>query len=501
MSLRVFNYGKILLHMSLKQKTISALLWSFIDDFFKLGITFVSGIILARLLTPREYGLLGMTTIFIALSQSFIDSGFRQALIRKQNCTQVDYSTVFYFNLLVSIIFYLLLFVSAGAIGQFFEESKLPSIIRVLGIGLIINAMTVVQHTQLVKDINFRLQTRISIISAIVSGTLGIIMAYMGYGVWSLVAMTLSGSFVTMLLLWLWRKWRPSLMFSWMSFKEMFAFGSRLLLSGLIDTLFRNIYNLVIGKYFSAAALGYYTRAVTFSNFPSQHLTNVMQRVSYPVLTTLQDDRCHLKAAYRKVIQNTMLLSFVFMMGMAAVAEPMVIALVGEQWRPSIGYLQLLCFVGMFYPLHAINLNMLKVLGRSDLFLRLELIKKVLAVPTIVIGVIFGIKVMIMGMIVNTLIAYYLNSYWSGKFIDYSVLHQIKDILPAFGLAALVSSVVYIVGQAIDFPDLIKLILQVGVGGVLTIVISEIMRFDNYLFMKGLLFERMSKLRSRKFTI
>ena len=477
--------------MSLKQKTVSGLFWSFIDDFAKLGITFVSGIILARLLTPREYGLIGMTTIFIAISQSFIDSGFRQALIRKGDCTQADYSTVFYFNLFVSFIFYLLLFVFAGTIGQFFKEPKLPAIIRVLGIGLIINALTLVQQTQLIKDINFRLQTRISVISAIISGIIGITMAYTGYGVWSLVATTLSGSFVTMLLLWLWRKWRPSLLFSWASFKEMFAFGSRLLISGLIDTVYRNIYNLIIGKYFSAADLGYYTRAVTFTNLPSQNLTGVVQRVSYPVLTTMQDDPQRLRAAYRKLIQNTMLISFVLMLGMAAVAEPMVITLVGEQWRPSIDYLQLLCFVGMFYPLHAINLNMLKVKGRSDLFLRLEIIKKILAVPTIVLGVVFGIKVMILGMLVNSLISYYFNAYWSGKFIGYSMAQQIKDILPSFALAALVSLIVYAVGQVLDLSNFFKLVLQVGLGAALTVGIGELTRLDVYLYMKDIALDKL----------
>lgn len=481
--------------MSLKQKTVSGLFWSFIDDFAKLGITFVSGIILARLLTPREYGLIGMTTIFIAISQSFIDSGFRQALIRKGDCTQADYSTVFYFNLFVSFIFYLLLFVFAGTIGQFFKEPKLPAIIRVLGIGLIINALTLVQQTQLIKDINFRLQTRISVISAIISGIIGITMAYTGYGVWSLVATTLSGSFVTMLLLWLWRKWRPSLLFSWASFKEMFAFGSRLLISGLIDTVYRNIYNLIIGKYFSAADLGYYTRAVTFTNLPSQNLTGVVQRVSYPVLTTMQDDPQRLRAAYRKLIQNTMLISFVLMLGMAAVAEPMVITLVGEQWRPSIDYLQLLCFVGMFYPLHAINLNMLQVQGRSDLFLRLEVIKKVLAAPVIVIGVFFGLKVMIMGMFVNTLVSYYLNAYWSGKFIGYSMAQQIKDILPSFIVASSVAIIVYIFGHVLEVSVFLSLILQVVLGGALTVLICEMAHFDNYIFIKKTLFERMPKFR------
>lgn len=477
--------------MSLKQKTISGLLWSFIDDIAKVGITFVSSIILARLLTPREYGLIGMTTIFIAISQSFIDSGFRQALIRKKDCTQADYSTVFYFNLLVSGFFYLALFVFAEFIGQFFEEPQLGGILRVLGLGLVINALALVQQTQLVKNINFKLQTRISIISSLVSGAISISMAFMGYGVWSLVALALFRSFMDALLLWWWRDWKPSLIFSRASFHEMFAFGSRLLLSGLINTTYQNIYNLVIGKYFSAADLGFYTQAQTFKRLPSQHLTGVIQRVSYPVLATLQDDTPRLRAAYRKVIQNTMLITFVLMMGMAAVAEPMLITLVGEQWRPSIIYLQLLCFVGMLYPLHAINLNMLQVQGRSDLFLRLEVIKKVLAVPVIVIGVLFGIQVMIVCMFVNSLISYYLNAYWSGKFIGYSMKQQIADILPSFALAASMALGVYLFGHLLDMPDLFKLILQVGLGAVLTFGLAELTRLDNYLYMKAIALDKL----------
>jgi len=478
---------------TLKQKTISGLLWSFIDDIAKVGITFVSSIILARLLTPREYGLIGMTTIFIAISQSFIDSGFKQALIRKKDCTQADYSTVFYFNLLISAIFYLVLFVFANYIGQFFEEPQLGGILRVLGIGLVINALTLVQQTQLNKNINFKLQTRISVVSSLVSGAISISMAFMGYGVWSLVAKTLSGAFVSSLLLWWWRDWKPSLIFSWDSFREMFAFGSRLLMSGLLHTLYKNIYNLVIGKYFSAAELGFYTQAQTFQKLPSQHLSGVIQRVSYPVLATLQDDIPRLRAAYRKVIQNTMLITFVLMLGMAAVAEPLLITFVGEQWRPSIVYLQLLCFVGMLYPLHAINLNMLQVQGRSDLFLRLEVLKKVLAVPVIVIGVLFGIKVMIVGMFVNTLIGYYLNAYWSGEFIGYSMAQQIKDILPSFALAASMALAVYLFGHLLGASNMFKLILQVGFGAMLTIVVAELLRVDNYLYMKRIVFQKALK--------
>lgn len=480
--------------MSLKHKTVSGLLWSFVDDLAKYGITFVSGIILARLLTPREYGLMGMTTVFLAISQSFINSGFQQALIRKQDCTQADFSTVFYFNLTASVVFYLLLFLVAPAIARFFDQPQLQSIIRVLGLGLMVTAFGIVQQTKLTRALDFRLQTRISLISSALSGAAGICMAYAGYGVWSLVTSSLTASFVWLVLLWLWNDWRPSLVFSLESLQRMFSFGSRLLISGLIDTIWRNGYNLVIAKYFSAAELGYYTRATSFTDFPSQHLTRVIQRVSYPVLSTLQDDVSRLKAAYRRVIQNTMLVAFALMLGIAAVAEPMVIVLLGDQWRPSIIYLRLLCFVGMFYPLHAINLNMLQVLGRSDLFLRLEIIKKVLAVPVIVIGVVLGIEAMIVAMFANTLVAYYLNSYWSGKFIGYPSQQQIGDILPSFLLSASVGLMVYLFGSILVVPNLLKLVLQVGLGAVLTVSFAELLRMDSYRYVKSLALEKIASM-------
>ncbi|MFT6842893.1 MAG: teichuronic acid exporter, partial [Psychroserpens sp.] len=339
---------------SLKQKTVSGLLWSFIDNFSKLGLTFVIGIILARLLDPREFGLIGMITIFIALSQSLVDSGFTQALIRKKDCTQADYSTVFYFNLFVGIILYTVLFFYAGAISRFFDEPQLLLIVQVVGLSIIVNAFTIVQRARLIKAINFKLQTKISIIASMSSGIIGIMMAYSGYGVWSLVFKTLLGFTITSLLLWIWNKWKPSFEFSRNSFKEMFSFGYKLLTSGLIDTAYRNIYLLVIGKYFSAAELGFYTRADQFSNLPSQNITSVIQRVSYPVLAEIQHDIPRLKTAYQKIIKSTMLITFVSMIILAVVAKPLVLTLIGEKWLPSVIYLQLLSFGGMLYPLHAI---------------------------------------------------------------------------------------------------------------------------------------------------
>lgn len=476
--------------MTLKQKTISGLTWSFIDSIANQGITFIIGIILARLLTPKEFGLIGMLTIFIAISQSFINSGFQQALIRKQNCTQADYSTVFYFNITVGVFFYILLFACANSISIFFHEPILKELIRVLSLALIINSFSAIQSTILTKRIDFRLQAKISVISSFISGIIGIYLAYTGYGVWSLVAKVLLGYLISSVLLWYWNKWKPSLIFSISAFEELFSFGSKLLVSGLIDTIYRNVYYILIGKYFTAAELGYYTRAEQFQSLPSSNLQGIIGRVSYPILATLQDDKPRLKEAYKKIIRSTMLVTFVLMLGMAAVAKPMILTLIGAKWEPCVMYLQMLCFVGMFYPLHALNLNMLQVQGRSDLFLRLEIIKKLLAVPIVVIAVIWGIKAMILGMMLLSLIAYYLNSYWSGRLIGYSLLDQIKDILPSFVLAVVMSAIVFAEGLLVPMPSLPLLIIQLITGAVLTIALCEGFHFKDYVYIKSIVNEK-----------
>lgn len=469
---------------NLKQKTISGFFWSFSDNFINQLIHFVVGIVLARLLTPSEFGLIGMITIFIAVSESFIDSGFSQALIRKKECTEADLSTVFYFNLAVGFIFFVILFVSAPAIGRFFDEPKLSELVRVLGIVLIIDAITVIQRTLLIRKINFKLQTKVSVISTIISGIVGITMAFNGFGVWSLVARTLSQRVLNSLLLWIWNNWRPILIFSLGSFKELFSFGSKLLISGLLDTIYKNIYYLIIGKYFSAQELGYYTRADGFKNLPSKNLNGIISRVSYPVLAQLQDDTAKLKAGYKKIIKTTMYITFISMAGMAAVAEPMVISLIGEKWRPAILYLQLLCFVGAMYPLHSLNLNMLNVKGRSDLYLKLEIIKKILAIPTIIVGIIWGIKIMILGMWVNSIIAYYLNSYYSGRLISYPVREQISDIIPSLLIALFMGVVVFLTGEVIKFGETSKLLIQILIAAIFVIFTSELLKSESYLFIK-----------------
>jgi len=480
----------------LKQKTINGLFWSFIDNISSHGITFIIGLILARLLEPSEFGLIGLITVFIAISSTFINSGFSAALIRKTDCTDKDYSTVFYFNLATGIFFYFLLLLSSNAISRFFKEPELSPLIKVLGIVLIIDSLTIIQRTILTKRVNFKLQTKISVISAIFSGIVGILMAIKGLGVWSLVGKQICQQALNSFLLWFWNKWRPLLVFSMKSFKELFSFGYKLLLSGLIDTIYRNVYNLIIGKYFSTAELGFYTRSNSFVNLPSQNLEGIIGRVSYPVLAEIQDDPVKLKSGFKNILKNTMYLSFILMAGMAATAEPMIIALIGEKWRNSIIYLQLLCFVGAMYPLHSLNLNILNVKGRSDLFLRLEIIKKVLAIPAIIIGILWGIKIMILGMWFNTIVAYYINSYYSGRLINYSMRDQISDIVPYLILAIFMGGTVYIAGYLMPWGYLVKLILQILLGGFVIILISEFFKIDAYIYMREIVFNKFSSFKN-----
>ena len=479
---------------SLKQKTISGLTWSFIDNFSNIGIQFIIGIILARILSPKEFGLIGMITVFISISQSFIDSGFSNSLIRKNNCTQKDYSTVFYFNLIIGVVFYTLLFFLAVPISNFFNEPKLIEIIRILGIVLIISSFSIIQRAILTKRVDFKLQTKISIISSIVSGAIAIYMAYSGYGVWSLVWKTIVATLTTSTLLWFWNNWHPQFIFNFKVFVEHFKFGYKLLLSGLINTLYLNVYYLIIGKFFSAVELGYYTRAEQFSNLPSSNITGVINRVSYPVLSQLQDEPLKLKSGYKKLIKTTMFISFVLMIGMAAIAKPLILTLIGVKWASSIIYLQLLCFSAMLYPLHALNLNILNVKGRSDLFLKLEIIKKIVAIPIIFVVIFLGVKAMIFGFIILSFAAYFLNAHWSGKLINYSIKEQILDIIPSFLLSLFMGLIVFSLEYVVPLKPLYLLLLQFSLGAFLTIFFSKLFKLEGYMEIKEIIISKFPSL-------
>ena len=478
----------------LKEKAVSGMFWSFSDSMTTQVAQFIIGLILARILSPEEFGLVGMITVFLAVSQSIVDSGFGQALVRKQDISDSDYSTVFFFNLIAGVVIFFIFYLAAPWMATFYDRPELKSIARALAFIILINATNITQRTRLTRSINFRQLMKVNLTSAVISGSIAIGMALSGFGVWSLVARSIAGSLVQAIILWYRSRWVPAFGFNRKSFKSLFSFGSRLLVSGLLDTIYRNIYLLIIGKFFSAAELGYYTRSDQFTRLASQNLTGTVQRVSYPVLSMVQDEDERLKAGYRKLIQSTMYVTFLVMLGMAAMARPMIVTLIGEKWLPSVEYLQLLCFSAMLFPLHALNLNILNVKGRSDLFLRLEIVKKLLAVPVILAGIALGIKAMLVGLIILSFISYFINSYYSARMIRYPVSEQLEDILPSFLLALAIAGVVFPVSLIPGPGQLLLFILQLVIMSVLSVIVSKALKINGYIEIKRILISKVPQL-------
>jgi len=427
----------------IKHKAAKGLFWSSLERFSAQGVQFVLGLILARILLPEDYGLIGMLAIFLAISETFIQSGFGTALIQKKDRDNLDYSTTFYFNIFVAGFFYLLLFFCAPLIAKFYNEPQLLDLTRVIGFTIVINSFGVVQRTRFTVRLDFKTQTKASLSAITISGLIGIYLAYSGYGVWAIVVQTLVRRTLEVLVLWFYSKWLPKLAFSIDRFRQLFSFGSKLLLSSLLDTIYRNIYTIIIGKLFSAQTLGFYTRAKQLNDFPSSNMTAVIGRVTFPLLSDLQDDNEKLIPAFRRIIKMSALVIFPLMIGMASLAEPLIIVTLTDKWIESVWMLQLLCFSGMWYPIQAQNLSVLNVKGRSDLFLRLEIVKKVMITIVLVISVPLGIKAMIIGQVFTAYAALLINSFYTKRLFGYGPMEQIRDLLPVMILSIAMGAIVY----------------------------------------------------------
>ena len=465
---------------SLKSKTVKGTLWSSIERFSVQGIQFIVMIIMARILTPSDYGLVGMIAIFIAVSQSLIDSGFSQALIRKQDRDESDNSTVFYFNIAVGMTLYLILFISAPAIARFYDEPQLTIITRVVGLGLLFNSLGVVQRAIFTTTLNFKTQAKATLIGASTSGVVGVSMAYTGFGVWAIVTQQITNIVLVNTFLWIFSKWRPILTFSKTSFKTLFSFGSKLMISGLIDTLYKNMYLIVIGKVFRAQDLGYYTRAHQFSDFASSNFTGIFQRVSYPVLCTIQNNDQRLADVYRRLLKTSSFIIFPLMAGIAAVATPMIDTILTSKWIFAARILQILCLAQMWYPVHAINLNLLQVKGRSDLFLRLEIIKKIIGVAVLCATLPFGLIAVCWGVLLNSLLSLIINTHYTGKFINLGFLAQIKDLFPTLALSLCTGIMVWLSISFIALPSFVKLLIGVIEGIVLYAGMAYLLGFTEF---------------------
>lgn len=440
---------------SVKQETLSGVKWTAVEKFSVQGIQFLLGLIMARLLSPSDYGIIGMLGIFFAISSTFIDSGFGNALIRKIDRTETDFSTVFYFNIAISIICYIILFAIAPWVGSFFKMPVLCSILRVQSVNLILNSLMGIQVAQLTIDINFKALAKRSMLSSIISGIFGVILAYYGFGVWALVYQSILCTLINLVFIWIYCKWKPRCEFSRKSFHELFSYGSKLLMSGLLNTVYVNLTPIIIGKYFSASDLGYYSRGTHLAKYPGDNINGVLQRVTFPVFAKLQKDDKHLIHVYRKYICITSMCIFFGCVLMAAIGKPLVLLLLSSKWEDAIVYLQIYSFSIMFDHINSINLNLLQVKGRSDLFLRLEVIKKAISTIILFVSIPFGVIGICVSKIIYTQIAVFINTYYTGKLFGLGYVEQFGD----FGKFLLLSVVACLPAYLFTFVDLPNIVL------------------------------------------
>ena len=428
---------------NLKKKTINGILWNATEKFLVKGTSFAISIFLARILSPDDYGLIGMLTIFIALSNIFIESGFSKALIQKQDCTDTDYSTVFYTNLGLSLLIYIILYLSAPYVSIFYNEPLLCDILRILSLNIILGSLNIVQRTKLIIKMDFKSLAKINFIGTLFGGLCGLYMAYSNWGVWALVGQTIISTATMMFLFPLYSDWKPIKSFSLNSFRMLFGFGSKLLISGTLSTIINNISTIAIGKSYNSAQLGYYSKAVNFSDLIAWSINDVLGTVTFPVLSELQNDKERMIGIYRKSILFSAMIVFPIMLLITLLAKPMIISLLTVKWLPCVILLQILCIARALTPISAINMNLLNAIGRSDLFLKLDLIKIPLILLTLAITIPISVEAIVWGTLFHTLINFFVNTYYPGKLFGYGAWQQLKDWKFIF-LALLIMAVVVI---------------------------------------------------------
>ena len=460
---------------SLKKKTVKGVAWTSLDKLSGIGFSFIIGVVLARLLSPSDYGLLAMIAVFNAIAFAFLDSGFCNALVRKPDLTEDDNTTAFCFNLVAGVLLFGIIWLIAPLVSMFYDKPILTPLLRAEGSLLIISSFKFVQSTQLMRALNFKARMIIRVTSNVLGGVIGIISAYKGLGVWALVVMHIASALISVLMLWIISPWRPRGRWDKASFNYLWGYGSKLLASNLLNTIYSNIYPIIIGKFYSAADLGQYTRAKQYAQMPSGTLTGVLQQVTFPVLSKIQDDIARLGESYRRMLRFTVFIVFPIMMGMAALAHPLVITLVTDKWAQCVPYLQVICFSSMWYPVHAINLNLLQVKGRSDLFLRLEIIKKVIVTVVIFICVPFGIMGICIGAVFTSIVCLAINTYYTGKMINVGFVRQMMDMTPTLLNSLAMGAIVYLATIPLS-TEWLKLVVGIPVGIVFYLAVAKIFR-------------------------
>lgn len=467
--------------MSLRKQASAGIFWTFAQQFGQQIVLFVVSTILARLLLPEEFGYIGMIAIFVSVGNALLKGGLTQSLIRSKDLEEDDYATVFYYNLAASILIYILIYFIAPFVSDFYGYPVLTPIIRWYCLSFILFAFSVVQEAKLTKEMNFKIQTIISIPSVIIGGIVGIVMAYNGYGVWSIVWNQLVTALVRSIQLWIYSKWSPGLFFNFDKFKEHLRFGYKITLSSLLENIFSNLYIIIIGKYFSAGQVGFYTRADSMKNLPVNNITLALTKVTYPLFAEIQHDNDRLKRVYKQLMKMSIFVVAPIMVFLIILAEPVFRFLFTEKWLPAVPYFQILCISGILFPIQGYNANILLVKGKSDTFLKLTVINKILLVIGIIIGLQFGIIGLLYAQVFLSIITFFIYGYHTDKVIGYSAMQQLIDILPLIFLSILPGILVFLTNSYFDeLSDLIRIISGAGVGIVVYIGISYIFKIESF---------------------
>jgi Membrane protein involved in the export of O-antigen and teichoic acid len=480
-------------YSDLKSKTVSSMLWTAVGRFGVLGITFVSNIILARLLTPKDFGCIGILHIFIAVSEVFVIGGFGAALIQKKEVTHIDYTTAFYWNVVVAFFTYTILFFSAPYIADFYSMPLLCDVLRVQSMSLIISAFAIVQSTQLQKNLNFKVFSIRGVIAALIGSIVSVIMAFMGYGVWSLVGQTLAMNFANVLLLWRMSDWRPTLEFSFNSFKILFSFGGLMTLSTLITTIYHDIQGLIIGKWFSPQDMGYYAQARRLEQVPTNALSAIVNQVSFPVFSTINDDKNKLKNNVRKNIKSISYLSIPLCALFIVIAKPLILLLYGSQWEESVFYFRILSLSGMVYVINCIHLSVIKSLGKGRIFIMMQILKRIIGISFIFAGILWGVKGVVIAVVITFYIDLIINCFVNYRLIEYGLKLQLIDIMNMLFLSIGVGLVAYIIGLYLPIHQNAIMAIQVLFFLITYITFSRIFKFEGYYVFKGVVVNLLNK--------
>lgn len=461
------------------KKILSNFIWRLFERCGAQGVTFIVSIVLARLLDPEVYGTLALVTIFITIMQVFVDSGFGTALIQKKDADDLDFSTVFFFNIIMCVTLYLIMFFTAPLIANFYGIPELTPVVRVMSLSLIVSGTKNVQQAYVSRNMIFKRFFFATIGSTIGAAIVGIFMAYKGFGVWALVGQSLFSTVISTAILWITVKWRPKLMFSFQRLKGLFSYGWKLLASALLETLYNDMRQLVIGKMYSSSDLAYYNRGKQLPNLVITNINTSIDSILLPAMSTAQDDREHIKAMTRRSIKVSTYTMFPFMVGLAVCAEPLISLLLTEKWLFCVPYLRIFCFTYAIYPMHTANLNAIKAMGRSDLFLKLEIIKKVIGFASILLTMWHSVMAMALSLVVTAIFNSIINAFPNKKLLGYSYFEQLKDIVPSLIPAAIMGVAVYCVNY-LELIHILTLSIQIVIGVTLYIGCSIIFKNETF---------------------